>query len=46
MESILLTDAVLNNGTVVSEAQLTNISPMSVTDAVSNNGTAVRERQL
>jgi hypothetical protein len=43
---ILVTDAVLNNGTVVREVQPLNILLILVTDAVLNNGTVVREGQL
>ena len=40
---MLVTAAVLNNGTVVSEKQPGNILLMFVTAAVSNNGTVARE---
>ena len=40
---MLVTAAVLNNGTVVSEEQFWNMIDMFVTAAVLNNGTVVSE---
>ena len=42
---MLVTDAVLNNGTVCNEEQPLNILVMFVTEAVLNNGTDCNEPQ-
>ena len=42
---MFVTDAVLNKGTSVKEAQLLNILDIVVTDAVLNKGTSVKELQ-
>ena len=43
---MLVTDAVLNSGTAVSEVQLLNILVIVVTAAVLNRGTEVSELQF